>query len=110
MGETNNPLARRMKQPPFAHLDPSNRVCKRAQYEAFAFSLQAGDVRVRNESHLDPAAHEYRVSVVDGLPVSCTCPADEGDDDPCKHRVAVAIRPTILDLAMAMQAVSDCGP
>ncbi len=99
-----------MEHPPFAELDPSNRVRKRAQYEAFAFSLQAGDVRVRNESHLDPAKHEYRVAVVDGLPVSCSCPADERDDGPCKHRVAVAIRPKLLELAMAMQAVSDCGP
>lgn len=99
-----------MEEPPLARLDPSNRVRKRAQYEAFAFSLQAGDVRVRNESHLDPAKHEYRVAVVDGLPVSCTCPADKTAEDPCKHRVAVAIRPKILEIAMAMQAVSDCGP
>jgi len=74
-------------------LEPTNRVLKRAQYEAFEFSLLDGDVRVRNESHQNPADHEYRVTVVDGVPETCECPADTVSDGACKHRVAVAIRP-----------------
>ena len=97
-----------MDQPPLAQLDPPNRVLRRAQDEAFAFSLLDGDIRVRNESHPKPANHEYRVSIVDSIPIACTCPADSTYKGPCKHRVAVAIRPTLLELAMAMQAVNDC--
>jgi len=52
-------------------LEPTNRVLKRAQYEAFEFSLLDGDIRVRNESHQNPADHEYRVTVVDGVPAAC---------------------------------------
>lgn len=99
-----------MEHPPLAHLDPTNRVLSRAQYEAFDFSLLDGDLLVRNVSYPDPANHEYRIAVVDGLPVSCECPADATYHEPCKHRVAVAIRPKLLDLAMAMQAVTDCRP
>ena len=98
-----------MIRPLVGDLDPTNRVLKRAQYEAFAFSLLDGDVRVRNESHQDPANHEYRVTIVDGVPAACECPADEMYETPCKHRVAVAIRPQILHIAAKMQAVADGG-
>lgn len=98
-----------MSQTPLASLDPTNRVLKRAQYEAFAFSLLDGDIRVRNESHCNPANHEYRVTVGDGIPTACQCPADATYAEPCKHRVAVAIRPRILDIAMTMQVVTDGG-
>ena len=40
--------------------DVPNRILKRAQYEAFAFAWVDGEVRVRNESHAEPSAHEYR--------------------------------------------------
>jgi len=90
-------------------LSPPNRVLKRAQYEACAFSLYDGDVLVRNESHLNPADHEYRVTIVDGVPESCECPANERFDGPCKHRTAVAIRPAIVDVATQMQLVADGG-
>ena len=90
-------------------LEPTNRVLKRAQYEAFAFSLINGNVRVRNESHLDPSKHEYQVTVVNGVPVTCECPADATYDGPCKHRVAVAIRPDILEVATRMRLVADGG-
>ena len=91
------------------NLEPTNRVLKRAQYEAFEFSLLDGDVCVRNESHQNPANHEYRVTVVDGVPAACECPADAVYDGPCKHRVAVAIRPRILDIAIKMRTVADGG-
>ncbi|ELY32161.1 SWIM zinc finger domain protein [Haloferax volcanii DS2] len=53
--------------------------------------------------------HEYRVRIQDGVPESCSCPADASGDDPCKHRVAVAIRPRILELAVQMRVVTDGG-
>ncbi|RBI60754.1 SWIM zinc finger family protein [halophilic archaeon] len=90
-------------------LDPTNRVLKRAQYEAFAFALFDGDIQVRNESHLDPENHEYRVTIHDDVPVVCECPADETYDGPCKHRVAVAIRPRILEVVATMRLVADGG-
>jgi hypothetical protein len=98
-----------MPRPPLERLDPTDRVLKRAQYEAFDFSLLDGEARVRNESYHHPADHEYRVTVVDSVPVACTCPADAAYDGPCKHRVAVAIRPRILDFVAKMQAVADGG-
>src|SRR6056297_338280 len=90
-------------------LDPTNRVLKRAQYEAFAFALLDGDVQVRNESHPNPGNHEYRVTIQDGVPVACECPADETYDGACKHRVAIAIRPRILKIVANMQLVADGG-
>jgi len=98
-----------MTQSLLERLSPTNRVLKRAQYEAFAFSLYDGDVLIRNESHLNPADHEYRVTVVDGIPTTCECPADKRFEGPCKHRTAIAIRPTILDVATQMQLVADGG-
>ncbi|WP_256290841.1 SWIM zinc finger family protein [Halobellus inordinatus] len=90
-------------------LEPTTRVLKRAQYEAFEFSLLDGDVCVRNNSHQNPSEHEYRVTVVDGVPAACECPADAAYGGPCKHRVAVAIRPRILDIATKMRAVAYGG-
>lgn len=98
-----------MTQLALEKLSPTTRVLKRAQYEAFEFSLYDGDVLVRNESYLNPADHEYRVTVDDGVPESCECPADTRFDGPCKHRIAVAIRPIILDVATQMQLVADGG-
>ncbi|MDS0300967.1 SWIM zinc finger domain-containing protein [Halogeometricum sp. S1BR25-6] len=92
-----------------ADFEPTSRVLKRAQYEAFAFSVLDGDIRVRNESHENPANHEYRVSVVDGIPATCECPADAAYEGPCKHRVAIAIRSRILELVTKVQVVADGG-
>jgi hypothetical protein len=99
-----------MSQLPLEKLDPPKRILKRAQYEALEFSLLDGDVLVRNESHLDPADHEYLVTVVDGAPIACECPADATYDEPCKHRVAVAIRPRILEIATKAKLLADGGP
>lgn len=87
-------------------LNLTTRVLKRAQYEAFEFSLFDGDVIVRNESHSNPDDHEYRISIVDGVPTTCECLADQHSDGPCKHRVAVAIRPLIIESATAMRAAT----
>ena len=92
---------------PLSRLEWTPRILKRAQYKALQFSLVGGDIRVRNASHANPAAHEYRVRVTDGHPVACTCPFDTRSADACKHRVGVAIRPTILRAATLMQALDD---
>lgn len=86
---------------PLEQLDFPTRVAKRAQYEAFEFTLSDGDVVVRNGSHPDPSDHEYRVIVDDGLPTNCECPADEHYEGACKHRVAVAIRRPLLNAVAA---------
>lgn len=89
-----------MTRPLLKRLDPPDRVLKRAQYEPFEFSLLDGDIRVRNGSHRNPADHEYRVTVVDGIPATCDCPADTAYECLCKHRVAVAI---VLESSISRQ-------
>jgi len=84
---------------PLEKLDVTSSVAKRAQYEAFEFSLASDGVVVRNGSHADPSEHEYLVSIEDDLPAACTCPADERYEGACKHRVAVAIRRPLLEAA-----------
>ena len=88
---------------PLAQLEFSTRVAKRAQYEALEISICGTAILVRNESHADPAQHEYTVTVEDGVPVECTCPADAHFDGACKHRVAVAIRRPLLDTLQSVQ-------
>jgi len=87
-------------------LEFSDETGKRAVYEEFSFhDLGGGSVTVRNDSHGDDAeAHEYAVHVVGGIPSDCECPADQYHDGACKHRVAVALRPAILEAAEADQA------
>jgi hypothetical protein len=64
---------------------------------------------VRNCSHDDPLEHEYLVRIVDGIPSSCDCPADEHFDGACKHRVAVAIRRPVLGAALEHSVATDGG-
>lgn len=82
---------------------------KRAQWEAFEFTLEApGILRVANGSYGDDAAeHTYRVNVEGGVPVACECPADTHHEGACKHRVAVAIRKPVLDAASAYDYESE---
>ena len=94
---------------PLARLDFSSRVRKRAQYEAFEFSLVPDGILVRNNSYADPENHEYVVTIHDGVPVACSCPADARFDGACKHRVAVAMRRLILDIAIQARVVTDGG-
>lgn len=65
--------------------DPRER---RAKWESFAAKVpEIGTVTVRNHSHDDPAAHEYDVSVArSGETTKCSCPSDEHQSGPCKHR------------------------
>lgn len=91
---------------PLNALDFTTRVAKRAQYEAFEFSIDQHIVHIRNESHADPENHEYRIEVADGIPVTCSCPYDARTEMACKHRVAVAIRRPILAAVRAQPSSS----
>ena len=66
-------------------------------------------VLVRNTSHAKPADHEYLVTVRDGIPIACECPADARYDGACKHRVGVAIRTPLLQAATDHFLVADGG-
>jgi hypothetical protein len=90
-------------------IDASPRVLKRAQYEALEFSLYRGSILVRNASHANPSEHEYQITVQDGRPVECSCPADANYEGACKHRTAVALRRPILTAAQEMRARTDGG-
>jgi hypothetical protein len=92
-----------------SHLTFTNRVAKRAQYEAFEFSLTTRGVRIRNTSHANPTDHEYLVTVRDGIPIACQCPADDRYDGACKHRVGVAIRTPLLQAPTDHSLVADGG-
>ncbi|WP_114579615.1 SWIM zinc finger family protein [Saliphagus sp. LR7] len=96
-----------MSAHPLDRLDMAERTLQRAQYEAFEFELVEQGVLVRNASHENPSDHEYLVRIDDGLPDSCTCPADEHHQGACKHRVAVAIRKHVFDSAYNLQRVRD---
>jgi len=98
-----------MSTNPLEELDVTNRILKRAQYEAMEFALAPDGVQVRNDSYTNPDEHEYLVEVEDELPTSCTCPADETYSGACKHRVAVAIRRPILEVATQQQLIADGG-
>ncbi|WP_266081509.1 SWIM zinc finger family protein [Haladaptatus caseinilyticus] len=92
-----------------SHLTFTNRVAKRTQYEALEFSLTTRGVLVRNTSHAKPAEHEYLVTVHDGIPIACECPADDRYDGACKHRVGVAIRTPILQAVTDHSLAADGG-
>jgi len=92
-------------------LDADEQVQKRAQWEAFEFTvLGDGGVEVVNGSHADADDHTYTVHVVGDIPSDCTCPAWEFQPGACKHMVAVAIRDPVLDAATdAPTARTDGG-
>ncbi|WP_435158584.1 hypothetical protein [Haladaptatus sp. DFWS20] len=64
----------------------------RAQAEQFSFDVDApGLVEVTNESHENPAAHQYTVSIDDVTKelMACTCPHHVHRNAYCKHMAAV---------------------
>jgi hypothetical protein len=95
---------------PLDALETTNRSLHRAQTESFAFRLHDGAVLVRNLTYENPSEHEYRVTIDDGVPVDCTCPAEATFAPACKHRVAVAIRDAVRESATRMQVAADGGP
>jgi hypothetical protein len=93
-------------------LDVLNRFLKRAQYEAFSFSVHRQSIRVRNESYANPDEHEYLVTISNGVPTRCSCPADRRYPEACKHRLAVAIREPVLSAARedeSSRVIADGG-
>lgn len=99
-----------MASPLLDELDATPEAVKRAQWEAFEFTLTREGVRVRNCSHDDPGAHEYQVRVGnDGIPTECDCPAFEYQDGACKHMIAVAIRVPVLMAASGDRVRPDGG-
>ena len=82
----------------------SDRVAKRAQWESFEFSLGGpGHIKIRNLSYGEAEAvdHTYIVRIDDRRAVECTCPADEYNAGPCKHRVAVESDKALLSAGSA---------
>ena len=59
--------------------------------EFFEFSVPSSGIAVvANVRHDDPADHTYAVNVAEtGETAACSCPADEYQPGPCKHRQAV---------------------
>jgi len=91
-------------------LECDEQVEKRAQWEAFEFTvLGGGDVEVTNGSHENADDHTYTVHVESGIPSDCTCPAWEYQPGACKHMVAVAIREPVLEAASREQPVRADG-
>jgi hypothetical protein len=73
-------------------LESDEKAQKRAQWEQFGFCLEApGQVEVTNESHDNPAEHQYVVTLDDvtGDAMACTCPHHVHRSAFCKHMTAV---------------------
>ncbi|WP_226007455.1 SWIM zinc finger family protein [Natrinema salinisoli] len=98
-----------MSTNPLSKLEFTRRTAKRAQYEAFEYTLTSTGVLVKNGSHAKPDEHEYVVTVTNGIPTACECPADEHYEGACKHRVAVAIRRPIVQAVTHQQLATDGG-
>ena len=94
---------------PLFQLEFTRRTAKRAQYEAFEYTLTPTGVRVRNCSHANPDEHEYLVTVENGIPTACECPASQYYEGACKHQVAVAIRRPLVQALSDQQLVTDGG-
>ena len=75
-----------------SELEADETAQKRAQAEQFAFDVDApGLIDVTNESHENPADHQYTVSIDDvtGELMACTCPHHVHRNAFCKHMAAV---------------------
>ncbi|EFW92348.1 zinc finger SWIM domain protein [Haladaptatus paucihalophilus DX253] len=73
-------------------LESDEKAQKRAQWEQFGFHVEApGQVEVTNESHDNPADHQYVVTLDDvtGKAMACTCPHHVHRSAFCKHMTAV---------------------
>jgi len=91
-------------------LEYDEQISKRAQWEAFEFTvLGEGDVEVVNGSHDNPEEHRYTVHVEGGIPSDCTCPTWKYQDGACKHMVAVAIREPLLEVVSTEPTVKADG-
>lgn len=97
-------------------LDADETTEKRAKWESFAFVLPtAGKVNVANHSYGDDEAkeHTYTVTVDEGGPIECTCPAFEyhcAPGEACKHMVAVTETEPVLAAALELVTEDDDEP
>jgi predicted RNA-binding Zn-ribbon protein involved in translation (DUF1610 family) len=90
---------------------------RRAEWEGFEFRVPVpGSVRVENVSYGDNSdEHVYVVSVENGIPFDCTCPAWEyhNPEGGCKHMKAVENRPAVTRAASTttngQQVATDGG-
>ncbi|MFB9808010.1 SWIM zinc finger family protein [Haladaptatus pallidirubidus] len=77
---------------PTAALEADETAQKRAQADQFSFDVNApGLIEVTNESHENPADHQYVVTlddVTDNV-MACTCPHHVHRSAFCKHMAAV---------------------
>lgn len=80
-----------------------SKAAKRARWEGFEFRVPCeGTVRIENVSHGDESdEHVHVVTVEGGCATDCTCKANEYNQGPCKHRIAVESRPAVLLAASA---------
>lgn len=91
----------------------SEKTLKRARWENLQMGACAGAKRVNvaNYSYGEPALrtteHTYTVTIEAGQPIDCTCPAAEYQPGPCKHAVAVADAPDVIDEAMGALSTDD---
>ncbi|ODR80044.1 hypothetical protein BG842_02980 [Haladaptatus sp. W1] len=75
-----------------SELEADETAQKRAQWEQFSFDVDApGLIEVTNESHENPADHQYVVSIDDVTEelMACTCPHHVHRNAFCKHMAAV---------------------
>jgi len=80
-------------------IDVSNRSIKDAEH--FEFSVPAsGIAAVTNQRHDEPTTYAVNVSE-SGETSACSCPADEYQPGPCKHRQAVESEACVLLAATA---------
>lgn len=91
-------------------LEYGDKTEERAQSGELEFDVPApGLVVVTNVDH--DSAHT--INVADGVPVSCSCPADTYQSGACKHRVAVAMADPVLEAAVdrtnETRAMADGG-
>ncbi|GAA5052314.1 SWIM zinc finger family protein [Haladaptatus pallidirubidus] len=84
-----------MSTKPSAGLESDETAQKPAQAEQFSYSIEVpGMVDVTNESHENPADHQYTVSIDDVTDelMACTCPHHIHCNAYCKHLAVVAER------------------
>jgi len=99
-----------MGNSPLEVLEYCEQIAKRAQWEAFEFTVFGeGNVEVVNGSHDNPEDHAYTVQVEGWIPSDCTCPAWEYQEGACKHMLAVEIRETVLEAVSAKPTMKADG-
>lgn len=86
-----------MSNSPLEVLEYGEQIAKRAQWEAFEFTILREDsVEVVNTSYDNPDDTRYNVHVEGSIPSDCSCPPWEYQEGACKHMVGVAIPEPVL--------------